>query len=241
VRLILRPDERAPGARLRVRLTGLTVAEYFRASKADVCIIDNIFPIHASGLGSVGMLGRMPSAVGYQPTACDGDGRAAERITSTKKGSITSGAGDYVPADDLTGPRAGTAFCTVDADGLLDRAIVELGIYPAVNPLSSSSRILDAQYLGEVTTGWRSSTAHFAAATRIPRTSSRILGMDELSERGQAAWSAGCAPGAFPLTAVLRGVGNSRARREILKLEDTIAGSSGVVSGSSTSWPDRAF
>src|SRR5439155_878568 len=140
-----------PGARLRVGLTGLTVAEYFRDVEGqDVLVfIDNIFRFTQAGSEVSALLGRMPSAVGYQPTLATEMGELQERITSTRKGSITSVQAIYVPADDLTDPAPATAFSHLDATVVLDRAIVELGIYPAVNPLSSSSRILDAQYLGE--------------------------------------------------------------------------------------------
>src|SRR6266542_562887 len=173
-----------PGARLRVGLTGLTIAEYFRDEEGrDLLIfIDNIFRFTQAGSEVSALLGRMPSAVGYQPTLATEMGELQERITSTKKGSITSVQAIYVPADDLTDPAPATAFSHLDATVVLDRAIVELGIYPAMNPLSSSSRILDAQYLGE---------RHYKVAVEVQRILQRyrdlqdiiaILGMDELSE-----------------------------------------------------------
>src|SRR6266436_5143192 len=173
-----------PGARLRVGLTGLTVAEYFRdvAGQDVLVFIDNLFRFTQAGSEVSALLGRMPSAVGYQPTLATEMGELQERITSTKKGSITSVQAIYVPADDLTDPAPATAFSHLDATVVLDRAIVELGIYPAVNPLSSSSRILDAQYLGE---------RHYSVAVEVQRILQRykdlqdiiaILGMDELSE-----------------------------------------------------------
>src|SRR5437868_11484634 len=173
-----------PGARLRVGLTGLTVAEYFRDVEGqDVLVfIDNIFRFTQAGSEVSALLGRMPSAVGYQPTLATEMGELQERITSTRKGSITSVQAIYVPADDLTDPAPATAFSHLDATVVLDRAIVELGIYPAVNPLSSSSRIQDAQYLGE---------RHYKVAVEVQRILQRykdlqdiiaILGMDELSE-----------------------------------------------------------
>src|SRR5439155_11957057 len=151
VALIYGQMNEPPGARLSVGLTGLTVAEYFRDTEgADVLVfIDNIFRFTQAGSEVSALLGRMPSAVGYQPTLATEMGDLQERITSTKKGSVTSVQAIYVPADDLTDPAPATAFSHLDATVVLDRAIVELGIYPAVNPLSSSSRILDAQYLGE--------------------------------------------------------------------------------------------
>src|SRR6059036_1642847 len=173
-----------PGARLRVGLTGLTEAEYFRDFEGqDVLLfIDNIFRFTQAGSEVSALLGRMPSAVGYQPTLATELGELQERITSTLKGSITSVQAIYVPADDYTDPGPATTFAHLDATVVLDRAIVELGIYPAVNPLSSSSRILDAQYLGE---------RHYKVAVEVQRILQRykdlqdiiaILGMDELSE-----------------------------------------------------------
>jgi F-type H+-transporting ATPase subunit beta len=173
-----------PGARLRVGLSGLTVAEYFRdVEKQDVLyFIDNIFRFSQAGSEVSALLGRMPSAVGYQPTLATEMGELQERITSTKEGSITSVQAIYVPADDLTDPAPAAAFAHLDATTVLSRAIVELGIYPAVDPLDSTSRIMDPQFLGE---------RHYKTATRVQEILQRykdlqdiiaILGMDELSE-----------------------------------------------------------
>jgi len=173
-----------PGARLRVGLAGLTVAEYFRdVEKQDVLLfIDNIFRFTQAGSEVSALLGRMPSAVGYQPTLGTEMGELQERITSTRNGSITSVQAIYVPADDLTDPAPAAAFAHLDATTVLSRAIVELGIYPAVDPLDSTSRIMDAQFLGE---------RHYETATRVQEILQRykdlqdiiaILGMDELSE-----------------------------------------------------------
>ncbi len=173
-----------PGARLRVGLTGLTVAEYFRdVMGQDVLLfIDNIFRFSQAGSEVSALLGRMPSAVGYQPTLATEMGNLQERITSTTKGSITSVQAIYVPADDLTDPAPAAAFTHLDSTTVLSRQIAELGIYPAVDPLDSTSRILDPQYLGE---------RHYAVATRVQEILQRykdlqdiiaILGMDELSE-----------------------------------------------------------
>src|SRR3989441_2166934 len=173
-----------PGARLRVGLSGLTVAEYFRdVENADVLVfIDNIFRFTQAGSEVSALLGRMPSAVGYQPTLATEMGDLQERITSTKNGSITSVQAIYVPADDITDPAPATAFAHLDATVVLSRAITELGIYPAVDPLASSSRILDAQFIGD---------RHYKVATDVQRILQRykelqdiiaILGMDELSE-----------------------------------------------------------
>src|SRR5687767_15976232 len=173
-----------PGARLRVGLSGLTVAEYFRdVENQDVLVfIDNIFRFTQAGSEVSALLGRMPSAVGYQPTLATEMGQLQERITSTRTGSITSVQAIYVPADDITDPAPATAFAHLDATVVLSRAITELGIYPAVDPLASSSRILDAQFLGD---------RHYKVATDVQRILQRykelqdiiaILGMDELSE-----------------------------------------------------------
>ena len=173
-----------PGARLRVGLTGLTVAEYFRDVEGqDVLLfIDNIFRFTQAGSEVSALLGRMPSAVGYQPTLATEMGALQERITSTRKGSITSVQAIYVPADDLTDPAPATAFAHLDATTVLSRQIVELGIYPAVDPLDSTSRLLDPRVLGE---------EHYSVARSVQRVLQRykdlqdiiaILGMEELSE-----------------------------------------------------------
>ncbi len=173
-----------PGARLRVALSGLTVAEYFRdAEGKDVLLfIDNIFRFTQAGSEVSALLGRMPSAVGYQPTLLTEMGELQERITSTKKGSITSVQAIYVPADDYTDPAPATTFAHLDATTNLSRAIVELGIYPAVDPLASSSRILDPNVIGE---------EHYEVARQVKQVLQRykdlqdiiaILGVDELSE-----------------------------------------------------------
>jgi F-type H+-transporting ATPase subunit beta len=175
-----------PGARLRVALSALTMAEYFRdtaAPGADTLLfVDNIFRFSQAGSEVSALLGRMPSAVGYQPTLATEMGALQERITSTKKGAITSVQAVYVPADDPTDPAPATAFGNLDAFLYLERSISEKGIYPAVDPLASSSRILDPQYVGE---------RHYKIARRVQRTLQRyrelqdiiaILGVDELSE-----------------------------------------------------------
>ncbi len=172
-----------PGARLRVGLTGLTVAEYFRDAGQDVLLfIDNIFRFTQAGSEVSALLGRMPSAVGYQPTLATEMGQLQERITSTKKGSITSVQAIYVPADDITDPAPANAFAHLDATTVLSRQIAELGIYPAVDPLASTSRILDPRILGD---------EHYNTARGVQRILQRykdlqdiiaILGMDELSD-----------------------------------------------------------
>ena len=173
-----------PGARMRVALTGLTMAEYFRdrGGKDVLLFIDNIFRFTQAGSEVSALLGRMPSAVGYQPTLQTEMGALQERITSTKNGSITSVQAVYVPADDLTDPAPATTFAHLDATTVLDRSIVELGIYPAVDPLGSTSRILDPRIVGE---------EHFKVARGVQEILQKykelqdiiaILGMDELSE-----------------------------------------------------------
>ena len=173
-----------PGARMRVALTGLTMAEYFRDEEGqDVLLfIDNIFRFTQAGSEVSALLGRMPSAVGYQPTLATEMGRLQERITSTKKGSVTSIQAIYVPADDYTDPAPATTFAHLDATTNLERALTEMGIYPAVDPLASTSRALAPEIVGE---------EHYQVATTIQRTLQKyrelqdiiaILGMDELSD-----------------------------------------------------------
>ncbi len=173
-----------PGARMRVGLTGLTMAEYFRdkGGKDVLLFIDNIYRFTQAGSEVSALLGRMPSAVGYQPTLQTEMGALQERITSTKNGSITSVQAVYVPADDLTDPAPATTFAHLDATTVLSRSIVELGIYPAVDPLESTSRILDPRIVGE---------EHYKVARSVQEILQKykelqdiiaILGMDELSE-----------------------------------------------------------
>jgi F-type H+-transporting ATPase subunit beta len=173
-----------PGARLRVALTGLTVAEYFRDEEgADTLLfIDNIFRFTQAGSEVSALLGRMPSAVGYQPNLASEMGELQERITSTKKGSVTSVQAIYVPADDLTDPAPATTFAHLDATTVLSRPLTEIGIYPAVDPLASTSRILDPHIVGE---------EHYRVAQGVKQILQRykdlqdiiaILGIDELSE-----------------------------------------------------------
>ena len=182
-----------PGARARVALSGLTVAEYFRDGDGTgqgrdiLFFIDNIFRFTQAGSEVSALLGRMPSAVGYQPTLATEMGAMQERITSTKKGSITSVQAVYVPADDLTDPAPATTFTHLDATTVLSRKIAELGIYPAVDPLDSTSRILTVEIVGE---------EHYQCATRVIEILQRykelqdiiaILGMDELSDEDKEA------------------------------------------------------
>lgn len=173
-----------PGARLRVGLSGLTVAEYFREEEGqDVLLfIDNIFRFTQAGSEVSALLGRMPSAVGYQPTLATEMGALQERITSTKKGSITSVQAIYVPADDLTDPAPATAFSHLDATTVLSRQIVELGIYPAVDPLDSTSRILDPRIVGDEHYNTAKSVQEILQKYKDLQDIIAILGMDELSD-----------------------------------------------------------
>jgi F-type H+-transporting ATPase subunit beta len=232
-----------PGARLRVGLSGLTVAEYFRDVEGqDVLVfIDNIFRFTQAGSEVSALLGRMPSAVGYQPTLATEMGELQERITSTKKGSITSVQAIYVPADDLTDPAPATAFSHLDATVVLDRAIVELGIYPAVNPLSSSSRILDAQYLGE---------RHYNVAVEVQRILQRykdlqdiiaILGMDELSEEDKRLVARARRVQRFLSQPFFVAAQFTGLEGKYVKLEETIASFERVVAGEFDHLPEQAF
>jgi len=232
-----------PGARLRVGLTGLTVAEYFRDVEGqDVLVfIDNIFRFTQAGSEVSALLGRMPSAVGYQPTLATEMGELQERITSTRKGSITSVQAIYVPADDLTDPAPATAFSHLDATVVLSRQIVEQGIYPAVDPLASSSRILGAQYLGE---------RHYKVAVEVQRILQRykdlqdiiaILGMDELSEEdkilvGRARRLQRFLSQPFVVASQFTG-----REGKYVKLEETIASFERVVAGEFDQLPEQAF
>ncbi|KAG5456659.1 MAG: ATP synthase beta subunit [Olpidium bornovanus] len=185
-----------PGARARVALTGLTIAEYFRDQEGqDVLLfVDNIFRFTQAGSEVSALLGRIPSAVGYQPTLATDMGGMQERITTTKKGSITSVQAIYVPADDLTDPAPATTFAHLDATTVLSRPIAELGIYPAVDPLDSKSRMLDPRIVGE---------EHYKVATDVQLVLQNykslqdiiaILGMDELSEEDKVSYSVGRIP-----------------------------------------------
>ncbi|HEY7685838.1 MAG TPA: F0F1 ATP synthase subunit beta [Gemmatimonadales bacterium] len=232
-----------PGARLRVGLSGLTVAEYFRDVEGqDVLVfIDNIFRFTQAGSEVSALLGRMPSAVGYQPTLATEMGELQERITSTRKGSITSVQAIYVPADDLTDPAPATAFSHLDATVVLSRAIVELGIYPAVDPLASSSRILDAQYLGE---------RHYKVAVEVQRILQRykdlqdiiaILGMDELSEEDKILVGRARRVQRFLSQPFFVASQFTGREGKYVKLEDTIAAFERVVAGEFDHLPEQAF
>jgi F-type H+/Na+-transporting ATPase subunit beta len=243
VALIYGQMNEPPGARLRVGLAGLTVAEYFRdRENADVLVfIDNIFRFTQAGSEVSALLGRMPSAVGYQPTLATEMGDLQERITSTRNGSITSVQAIYVPADDLTDPAPATAFAHLDATVVLNRKITELGIYPAVDPLDSSSRILDAQYVGE---------RHYRVATEVQRILQRykelqdiiaILGMDELSEDdkkvvGRARRIQRFMSQPFAVAEQFTGM-----KGQYVKLEETISSFERLAAGEFDQYPEQAF
>jgi F-type H+/Na+-transporting ATPase subunit beta len=232
-----------PGARLRVGLTGLTVAEYFRdEEKQDVLLfIDNIFRFTQAGSEVSALLGRMPSAVGYQPNLASEMGELQERITSTKNGSITSVQAIYVPADDYTDPAPATAFAHLDATTNLSRAISELGIYPAVDPLASSSRILDPRIIGE---------DHYGVAQQVKGILQRykdlqdiiaILGIDELSDEDKLAVSRARKIQKFlsqPFHVAEQFTG---LKGMYVKLADTIRSFKEIADGKHDSIPEQAF
>jgi len=232
-----------PGARLRVGLTGLTVAEYFRDEEhQDVLLfIDNIFRFTQAGSEVSALLGRMPSAVGYQPNLATEMGDLQERITSTKSGSITSVQAIYVPADDYTDPAPATAFAHLDATTNLSRAIVELGIYPAVDPLASTSRILDPRIIGD---------AHYNCAQAVKGVLQRykdlqdiiaILGIDELSDEDKLAVARARKIQRFlsqPFHVAEQFTGLAG---KYVKLEDSIRGFQEIVDGKHDELPEQAF
>jgi F-type H+/Na+-transporting ATPase subunit beta len=232
-----------PGARLRVGLSGLTIAEYFRdVEKQDVLLfIDNIFRFTQAGSEVSALLGRMPSAVGYQPTLGTEMGELQERITSTREGSITSVQAIYVPADDLTDPAPAAAFTHLDATTVLSRSISELGIYPAVDPLDSTSRILDPQFLGE---------RHYRVVQDVQRILQRykdlqdiiaILGMDELSEEDKITVGRARRIQRFLSQPFFVAEQFTGRPGKYVKLEDTIASFERVASGEFDHLPEQAF
>jgi F-type H+-transporting ATPase subunit beta len=243
VALIYGQMNEPPGARLRVGLTGLTVAEYFRDTEGtDVLVfIDNIFRFTQAGSEVSALLGRMPSAVGYQPTLATEMGDLQERITSTRTGSITSVQAIYVPADDITDPAPATAFAHLDATVVLSRAITELGIYPAVDPLASSSRILDPQFVGE---------RHYRVATEVQRVLQRykelqdiiaILGMDELSEEDKRIVARARRVQRFMSQPFAVAEQFTGIKGKYVKLEETISSFERLVGGEFDSLPEQAF
>ena len=232
-----------PGARARVGLSGLTLAEYFRDEEGQdvLFFVDNIFRFTQAGSEVSALLGRIPSAVGYQPTLATDLGTLEERITSTKKGSITSVQAIYVPADDLTDPAPATTFSHLDATTVLSRQIAELGIYPAVDPLDSTSRMLDARIIGE---------EHYQVARDVQRVLQTykslqdiiaILGMDELSEEDKLTVARARKIQRFlsqPFFVAEVFTGTPGA---LVNLEDTIKGFKGIVAGDHDDLPESAF
>jgi F-type H+-transporting ATPase subunit beta len=231
-----------PGNRLRVALTGLTIAENFRDEGRDVLMfIDNIYRYTLAGTEVSALLGRMPSAVGYQPTLAEEMGVLQERITSTKTGSITSFQAVYVPADDLTDPSPATTFAHLDATLVLSRQIAELGIYPAVDPLDSNSRILDPNVVGQ---------DHYDTARSVQSVLQRykelqdiiaILGMDELSEDDKLVVQRARKIQRFlsqPFTVAETFTGQPG---KYVTLADTIRGFKGIVAGEYDDLPEQAF
>jgi F-type H+/Na+-transporting ATPase subunit beta len=231
-----------PGARARVALSGLTVAEHFRDQGQDVLFfVDNIFRFTQAGSEVSALLGRIPSAVGYQPTLATDMGALQERITTTTKGSITSVQAIYVPADDLTDPAPATSFAHLDATTVLSRSIAEKGIYPAVDPLDSTSRMLDPMIVGE---------EHYEVARKVQSTLQRykslqdiiaILGMDELSEEDKLTVARArkierFLSQPFHVAEVFTG-----APGKLVSLEDTIKGFKGLVAGEYDHLPEAAF
>jgi len=231
-----------PGNRLRVALTGLTMAEYFRDEGRDVLLfVDNIYRYTLAGTEVSALLGRMPSAVGYQPTLADEMGRLQERITSTKTGSITSFQAVYVPADDLTDPSPATTFAHLDATLVLSRQVAELGIYPAVDPLDSTSRILDPQVVGE---------EHYNVARAVQGTLQKykelrdiiaILGMDELSPEDKLAVARARKIQRFLSQPFFVAEVFTGAPGKYVSLKDTIAGFKAIVNGEYDHLPEQAF
>ena len=232
-----------PGARARVGLTGLTLAEHFRDKEGQdvLLLVDNIFRFTQAGSEVTALLGRIPSAVGYQPTLSTDMGALQERITTTKKGSITSVQAIYVPADDLTDPAPATSFAHLDATTVLSRSLAELGIYPAVDPLDSTSRILDPTIVGE---------EHYQIARRVQEVLQSykslqdiiaILGMDELSEEDKLTVSRARKIQRFLSQPFFVAEVFTGTPGKFVKLEDTIKGFKSIVDGEHDNIPESAF
>ncbi|MEI6542194.1 MAG: F0F1 ATP synthase subunit beta [Methylococcales bacterium] len=231
-----------PGNRLRVALTGLTMAEYFRDEGRDVLFfVDNIYRYTLAGTEVSALLGRMPSAVGYQPTLAEEMGVLQERITSTKTGSITSIQAVYVPADDLTDPSPATTFAHLDATVVLSRQIAELGIYPAIDPLDSTSRQLDPLVIGQ---------EHYDVARNVQGILQRykelrdiiaILGMDELSEEDKLTVSRARKMQRFLSQPFFVAEVFTGSPGKYVSLKDTIAGFKGIIAGEYDAIPEQAF
>jgi len=232
-----------PGSRARVALTGLTVAEYFRDDEGqDVLLfVDNIFRFTQACSEVSALLGRMPSAVGYQPTLATDLGALQERITSTKKGSITSVQAIYVPADDLTDPAPATTFAHLDATTVLSRAVSELGIYPAVDPLDSTSRMLQVEIVGEQHYDVARRTQEILQSYKSLQDIIAILGMDELSEddkltvaRARKIQKFMSQP--FAVAEIFTGM-----QGRLVDIKDTISGFEALANGDLDALPENAF
>ena len=232
-----------PGARARVGLTGVTLAEHFRDKEGQdvLLLIDNIFRFTQAGSEVSTLLGRMPSAVGYQPTLSTDMGELQERITTTKKGSITSVQAIYVPADDLTDPAPATSFAHLDATTVLSRSLAELGIYPAVDPLDSTSRILDPIIVGE---------EHYEVARKVQvvlqtykslQDIIAILGIEELSEEDKLTVSRARKIQRFLSQPFFVAEVFTGTPGKFVKLEDTIKGFKSIIDGEYDDLPEAAF
>ena len=232
-----------PGARQRVALTGLTIAEYFRDDEGkDVLLfIDNIFRFTQAGSEVSALLGRMPSAVGYQPTLATEMGQLQERITSTNKGSITSVQAIYVPADDLTDPAPAAVFSHLDATTVLDRKISELGIYPAVDPLASSSRILDPLILGEDHYNTAQGVKMILQKYKDLQDIINILGIDELSDEDKLTVQRARKIQKFLSQPFFVAEQFTGTPGKYVKLEDSIKGFKGIMNGEYDDMPENAF
>ena len=232
-----------PGARARVALTGLTQAEYFRDQEGQdvLFFVDNIFRFTQAGSEVSALLGRIPSAVGYQPTLATDMGAMQERITSTKKGSITSVQAVYVPADDLTDPAPATSFAHLDATTVLSRQIAELGIYPAVDPLDSTSRVLDPRVVGEEHYHVATSVQRILQAYKSLQDIIAILGMDELSEEDKLTVARARKIQRFLSQPFFVAEVFTGSPGKLVSLEDTIKGFKGIIDGDYDHLPEAAF
>ena len=242
-RLVYGQMNEPPGARARVGLTGLTLAEYFRDEEGQdvLFFVDNIFRFTQAGSEVSALLGRIPSAVGYQPTLSTDMGALQERITTTTKGSITSVQAIYVPADDLTDPAPATSFAHLDATTVLSRQISEKGIYPAVDPLDSTSRMLDPRIVGEEHYETARSVQSILQQYKALQDIIAILGMDELSEEDKLTVARArkierFLSQPFHVAEVFTG-----SPGKLVSLEDTIKGFKGIVNGEYDHLPEAAF
>jgi F-type H+-transporting ATPase subunit beta len=232
-----------PGARLRVALTGLTMAEFFRDQEGrDVLLfVDNIFRFTQAGSEVSALLGRMPSAVGYQPTLSTEMGDLQERITSTQKGSITSVQAVYVPADDLTDPAPATTFAHLDATSVLERKIAELGIYPAVDPLASTSRILDPRVIGDRHYNVARQTQSVLQKYKDLQDIIAILGMDELSDEDKLTVSRARKMQKFMSQPFFVAEQFTGKEGRYVSMEDTVSGFEAILNGEVDDLNENAF